>query len=48
MASVTRKTGASGAHSPYWQAKFKGPDGRTTWLSTKLADKKKALMGETH
>jgi integrase len=43
MASITRKTGASGVLSPYWQAKFNGPDGRVVWLSTKLTNQKKAL-----
>jgi integrase len=44
MASVTRKVGNSGKLSPYWRAKFKGPDARTTvWLTTKCRDAKKAL-----
>jgi integrase len=43
MASVTRKFGASGIRSPFWQAKFKGLDNRTVWLSTKLENEKKAL-----
>lgn len=43
MASVTRKSGNSGKLSPYWQAKFKGLDGRVVWRSTKLENEKKAL-----
>ena len=43
MASVTRKSGNSGKLSPYWQAKFKGLDGRPEWRSTKLENEKKAL-----
>jgi integrase len=42
MASITRKVGSSGKLSPYWRAKFKGPDGRTVWLTTKCADSRKS------
>ena len=43
MASVYKKTGASGVESPYWQAKFRGLDGRAIWLSTKQRDHRKAM-----
>jgi integrase len=43
MSSITRKVGASGKLSPYWRAKFKGPDGRTVWLTSKCRDSRKAL-----
>ena len=42
MASVHIKTGASGAASPYWNAKLKGPDGTGWTLTTKLREKKPA------
>lgn len=42
MASVHRKRGASGAISPYWNAKLKGPDGSVWTLTTKLREKKLA------
>jgi integrase len=47
MASVHRKRGASGALSPYWNAKLKGPDGTVWTLTTKLQEKKlaRALSG---
>jgi integrase len=43
MASIHKKAGASGRVSPYWQAKFRGVDGRTIWRSTKQTDHKKAI-----
>lgn len=43
MSSITRKVGGSGKLSPYWRAKFKGPDGRTVWLTSKCRDSRKAL-----
>jgi integrase len=42
VASVHRKSGASGKESPYWNAKFKGPDGTVWTLTTKLREKKPA------
>jgi integrase len=43
MASIHRKTGASGAQSPFWIAKFRGlEDGQVKWLSTKQEDARKA------
>ncbi|HEY0792898.1 MAG TPA: hypothetical protein VGD78_17670, partial [Chthoniobacterales bacterium] len=42
MASIHRKAGASGKVSPYWQAKFRGPDGRVLWKTTKQSDSRKA------
>src|ERR1700747_3325977 len=43
MASIHRKAGASGKTSPFWQAKFRGADGRTIWRSTKRTDHRKAI-----
>jgi integrase len=43
MASVYRKAGASGATSPFWQARLKGVTGERLWLSTKQTNQKKAL-----
>jgi hypothetical protein len=43
MASIHRKAGASGKTSPFWQAKFRGADGRTIWRSTKQTDHRKAI-----
>jgi integrase len=43
MASVYRKAGASGKLSPYWQAKFSGPDGKPVSKTTELTDRKAAL-----
>ena len=42
MASVHRKSGASGKESPYWNAKFKGPHGTVWTLTTELREKKPA------
>jgi integrase len=42
MASIHRKTGASGEQSPFWQAKFRGLDGKVIWLTTKQEDSRKA------
>jgi hypothetical protein len=42
VASVHRKSGASGKESPYWNAKFKGQDGTVWTLTTKLREKKPA------
>jgi integrase len=42
MASIHRKRGASGAQSPYWIAKFRGPDRKVVWLTTKMEDSRKA------
>ena len=41
-ASIHRKAGPSGKTSPFWQAKFRGADGRTIWRSTKQTDHRKA------
>ena len=43
MASIHGKAGASGKTSPFWQAKFRGADGRTIWRSTKQTDHRKAI-----
>jgi integrase len=43
MASIYRKTGASGATSPFWQARLKGIAGERLWISTKQTNQKKAL-----
>jgi len=43
MASIHKKVGASGVESPFWQAKFKGLNGRAMWLTTKQMDYRKAL-----
>jgi hypothetical protein len=43
MASIHRKSGASGKVSPFWQAKFRSADGSTVWRSTKQTDSRKAL-----
>ncbi len=42
MASIIRRTGASGATSPFWFAKYRGPDGQPIVRTTKQPDKKKA------
>lgn len=42
MAFVIRRTGASGAVSPFWFAKYRGPDGQLIVRTTKQRDKKKA------
>ena len=42
MASVIRRTGAFGATSPYWFAKYRGPDGQPLVRTTKQPDRKKA------
>jgi len=42
VASVHRKSGASGKESPYWNAKFKGPHGTVWTLTTELREKKPA------
>ena len=42
MASLIRRTGASGATSPFWFAKYRGHDGQPTVRTTKQTDKKKA------
>jgi hypothetical protein len=42
MSSVTQKVGSSGKVSPYWRARFKGPDTRVVWLTTKCRDRRKA------
>ena len=43
MASIHRKSGASGKVSPFWQAKFRSADGSTVWRSTKQTDSRKAI-----
>jgi integrase len=43
MASVHIKTGGSGKDSPYWNGKFRGPNGSGWTLSTKLREKRTAL-----
>jgi integrase len=43
MASIYRKTGASGATSPFWQARLKGIAGERLWISTKQSNQKKAF-----
>jgi integrase len=43
MASIHKKAGESGKVSPYWQAKFRGIDGRSIWRSTKQTDHRKAI-----
>jgi hypothetical protein len=43
MSSITRKVGNSGKLSPFWRAKFRGPDGRTVWLTTRCKDSRKSL-----
>src|SRR5690348_1750095 len=43
MASIHKKTGASGKVSPYWHAKFRGQDGQILWRSTKQTDPRKAM-----
>jgi hypothetical protein len=42
VASVHRKTGASGKESPYWNAKLKSPDDTVWTLTTKLREKRLA------
>ena len=42
MASVRKKTGSSGRISPYWMARYMGPDGRLWEKTTKQTDRKKA------
>jgi hypothetical protein len=43
VASIHKKTGASGVESPFWQAKFRGLEGRPVWLTTKQKDYRKAM-----
>jgi hypothetical protein len=43
MASIHKKTGSSGLESPFWQAKFRGLEGKPVWLSTKQTDYRKAM-----
>ena len=43
MASIHKKVGASGVESPFWQAKFKGLNGRAIWLTTKQTNHHKAM-----
>jgi hypothetical protein len=42
MASIYKKAWASGAESPYWQAKLRGLNGRRVWLSTKQTEYRRA------
>ena len=42
MASIIRRTGASGAISPFWFAKYRGPDGQPIVRTTKQPDRKQA------
>ena len=42
MASLIRRTGASGATSPFWFAKYRGPDGQPLVKTTKQTDRKQA------
>jgi hypothetical protein len=44
VASIYKKAGASGAESPYWQARFRGLNGRQAWLSTRQIERRRATV----